>query len=95
MDLALCKFFWGQNYTHLTLTFHAEPPAFEVLPSLKRLKQRVIAAGRGQYDAVFMSGRYSFALIWFMFVLSLFYICVSSHPFSLRIRVFKQMGVSI
>nr|AOX15283.1 4-diphosphocytidyl-2-C-methyl-Derythritol kinase [Withania somnifera] len=33
-----------------------EPPAFEVLPSLKRLKQRVIAAGRGQYDAVFMSG---------------------------------------
>ncbi|KAK1382728.1 hypothetical protein POM88_020463 [Heracleum sosnowskyi] len=34
----------------------AEIPAFEVLPSLKRLKQRVIAAGRGQYDAVFMSG---------------------------------------
>ncbi|KAI3926979.1 hypothetical protein MKX01_032894 [Papaver californicum] len=33
-----------------------EPPAFEVLPSLKRLKQRVQAAGRGQYDAVFMSG---------------------------------------
>lgn len=33
-----------------------EPPAFEVLPSLKRLKQRVAAAGRGQYDAVFMSG---------------------------------------
>ncbi|KAI3868071.1 hypothetical protein MKX03_035287 [Papaver bracteatum] len=33
-----------------------EPPAFEVLPSLKRLKQRVLAAGRGQYDAVFMSG---------------------------------------
>ncbi|XP_015899623.2 4-diphosphocytidyl-2-C-methyl-D-erythritol kinase, chloroplastic isoform X1 [Ziziphus jujuba] len=33
-----------------------EPPAFEVLPSLKRLKQRVIAASRGQYDAVFMSG---------------------------------------
>ncbi|KAK6235459.1 hypothetical protein SCA6_010796 [Theobroma cacao] len=33
-----------------------EPPAFEVLPSLKRLKQRVTAAGRGQYDAVFMSG---------------------------------------
>ncbi|KAE8711414.1 4-diphosphocytidyl-2-C-methyl-D-erythritol kinase [Hibiscus syriacus] len=30
--------------------------AFEVLPSLKRLKQRVTAAGRGQYDAVFMSG---------------------------------------
>ncbi|XVF04875.1 hypothetical protein REPUB_Repub05bG0122700 [Reevesia pubescens] len=36
-----------------------EPPAFEVLPSLKRLKQRVTAAGRGQYDAVFMSGRYN------------------------------------
>ncbi|XP_059665494.1 4-diphosphocytidyl-2-C-methyl-D-erythritol kinase, chloroplastic/chromoplastic [Cornus florida] len=33
-----------------------EPPAFEVLPSLKRLKQRVHAASRGQYDAVFMSG---------------------------------------
>ncbi|GMQ00977.1 hypothetical protein CsSME_00047802 [Camellia sinensis var. sinensis] len=35
-----------------------EPPAFEVLPSLKRLKQRFVAASRGQYDAVFMSGRY-------------------------------------
>lgn len=35
----------------------AEPPAFEVLPSLKKLKQRVMAAGRGVYDAVFMSGR--------------------------------------
>ncbi|KAJ7960472.1 4-diphosphocytidyl-2-C-methyl-D-erythritol kinase [Quillaja saponaria] len=33
-----------------------ETPAFEVLPSLKRLKQRVSAASRGQYDAVFMSG---------------------------------------
>ncbi|KAJ0020261.1 hypothetical protein Pint_31578 [Pistacia integerrima] len=33
-----------------------EAPAFEVLPSLKRLKQRIIAASRGQYDAVFMSG---------------------------------------
>ncbi|XP_075635967.1 4-diphosphocytidyl-2-C-methyl-D-erythritol kinase, chloroplastic/chromoplastic isoform X2 [Castanea sativa] len=33
-----------------------EPPAFEVLPSLRRLKQRVNAASRGQYDAVFMSG---------------------------------------
>ncbi|XP_028780798.1 4-diphosphocytidyl-2-C-methyl-D-erythritol kinase, chloroplastic-like [Neltuma alba] len=33
-----------------------EPPAFEVLPSLKRLKQRIIAAGRGEYDAVLMSG---------------------------------------
>ncbi|XP_022880771.1 4-diphosphocytidyl-2-C-methyl-D-erythritol kinase, chloroplastic-like [Olea europaea var. sylvestris] len=33
-----------------------EPPAFEVLPSLKRLKQRLVALGRGQYDAVFMSG---------------------------------------
>lgn len=33
-----------------------EPPAFEVLPSLKRLKQRVLAASRGQYGAVFMSG---------------------------------------
>ncbi|KAL3518792.1 hypothetical protein ACH5RR_021381 [Cinchona calisaya] len=33
-----------------------EPCAFEVLPSLKRLKQRVTAAGQGQYDAVFVSG---------------------------------------
>ncbi|GLJ46737.1 hypothetical protein SUGI_0985460 [Cryptomeria japonica] len=33
-----------------------EPPAFEVLPSLKKLKQRVLGANRGQYDAVFMSG---------------------------------------
>lgn len=33
-----------------------EPPAFEVLPSLKRLKQRIAAAGRGKYNAVFMSG---------------------------------------
>ncbi|KAJ4840615.1 hypothetical protein Tsubulata_020917 [Turnera subulata] len=33
-----------------------EAPAFEVLPSLKRLKQRIIAASRGEYDAVFMSG---------------------------------------
>ncbi|EEF39137.1 4-diphosphocytidyl-2-C-methyl-D-erythritol kinase, chloroplastic [Ricinus communis] len=33
-----------------------EPPAFEVLPSLKRLKQRIVAASRGQYNAVFMSG---------------------------------------
>ncbi|XP_057954322.1 4-diphosphocytidyl-2-C-methyl-D-erythritol kinase, chloroplastic/chromoplastic [Malania oleifera] len=33
-----------------------EAPAFDVLPSLKRLKQRVAAAGHGQYDAVFMSG---------------------------------------
>ncbi|KAL7199419.1 hypothetical protein ACSBR2_021650 [Camellia fascicularis] len=33
-----------------------EPPAFEVLPSLKRLKQRFVAASRGQYHAVFMSG---------------------------------------
>ncbi|CAJ2639414.1 unnamed protein product [Trifolium pratense] len=33
-----------------------EPPAFEVLPSLKRLKQRITAAGRGEYDAIFMSG---------------------------------------
>ncbi|KMT07749.1 hypothetical protein BVRB_6g146710 [Beta vulgaris subsp. vulgaris] len=33
-----------------------EPPAFEVLPTLRRLKQRIIAASRGQYHAVFMSG---------------------------------------
>ncbi|KAL2903421.1 4-diphosphocytidyl-2-C-methyl-D-erythritol kinase chloroplastic/chromoplastic [Bienertia sinuspersici] len=33
-----------------------ESPAFEVLPTLRRLKQRIIAASRGQYDAVFMSG---------------------------------------
>lgn len=33
-----------------------EFPAFEVLPSLNRLKQRVTAAGRGRYKAVFMTG---------------------------------------
>ncbi|GJN17430.1 hypothetical protein PR202_gb04493 [Eleusine coracana subsp. coracana] len=33
-----------------------EPPAFEVLPSLKRLKKRIIAASQGNYSAVFMSG---------------------------------------
>lgn len=33
-----------------------EPPAFEVLPSVKKLKQRVLAASRGEYSAVFMSG---------------------------------------
>ncbi|XP_072993970.1 4-diphosphocytidyl-2-C-methyl-D-erythritol kinase, chloroplastic [Typha latifolia] len=33
-----------------------EPPAFDVLPSLKRLKKRIIAASRGDYKAVFMSG---------------------------------------
>ncbi|XP_042398685.1 4-diphosphocytidyl-2-C-methyl-D-erythritol kinase, chloroplastic-like [Zingiber officinale] len=33
-----------------------EPPAFEVLPSLKRLKKRVLTAGRGGYNAVLMSG---------------------------------------
>lgn len=42
----------------LLRVFSAELPAFEVLPSLKRLKQRIVAASRGQYDAVFMSGRY-------------------------------------
>ncbi|KAH0461963.1 hypothetical protein IEQ34_009538 [Dendrobium chrysotoxum] len=33
-----------------------ESPAFDVLLSLKRLKQCVLAAGHGQYSAVFMSG---------------------------------------
>ncbi|GJM92833.1 hypothetical protein PR202_ga09337 [Eleusine coracana subsp. coracana] len=33
-----------------------EPPAFEVLPSLKRMKKRIIAASQGNYSAVFMSG---------------------------------------
>ncbi|TVU34796.1 hypothetical protein EJB05_16648 [Eragrostis curvula] len=33
-----------------------EPPAFEVLPSLKRLKKRIVAASQGGYNAVFMSG---------------------------------------
>lgn len=37
--------------------YFSEPPAFEVLPSLKKLKKRIIAAGRGDYNAVFMSGR--------------------------------------
>ncbi|GAB2257259.1 hypothetical protein Droror1_Dr00023318 [Drosera rotundifolia] len=33
-----------------------ESPAFQVLPSLKQLKVRIIEANTGQYDAVFMSG---------------------------------------
>eukprot|EP00249_Psilotum_nudum_P020525 c27742_g1_i1 orf=733-2022(-) len=33
-----------------------ESPAFEVLPSLKILKERILAASRGRYQAVFMSG---------------------------------------
>uniref|UniRef100_A0ACD5VW50 Uncharacterized protein n=1 Tax=Avena sativa TaxID=4498 RepID=A0ACD5VW50_AVESA len=33
-----------------------EPPAFEVLRSLKMLKKRIIASNRGDYSAVFMSG---------------------------------------
>ncbi|GAV76850.1 GHMP_kinases_N domain-containing protein [Cephalotus follicularis] len=33
-----------------------ETPAFEFLPTLKGLKQRVVSASRGEYDAVFMSG---------------------------------------
>ncbi|KAH7330837.1 hypothetical protein KP509_20G004600 [Ceratopteris richardii] len=33
-----------------------EPPAFEVLPSLKALKERIKLASRGRYQAVFMSG---------------------------------------
>ncbi|XWS28385.1 hypothetical protein CRYUN_Cryun25bG0064300 [Craigia yunnanensis] len=36
--------------------YDLDPPAFKVLPSLKWLKQHVTAAGRGQYNAVFMSG---------------------------------------
>ncbi|KAI5079847.1 hypothetical protein GOP47_0005326 [Adiantum capillus-veneris] len=33
-----------------------EPPAFNVLPSLKALKERIAATSRGRYQAVFMSG---------------------------------------
>lgn len=51
-------FILTMRFTHYVVT--TEPPAFEVLPSLKRLKQRIIAAGRGTYDAVFMSGRYKY-----------------------------------
>jgi 4-diphosphocytidyl-2-C-methyl-D-erythritol kinase len=39
------------------LLFLPEPPAFEVLPALKALKERVAAAGRCHYQAVSMSGR--------------------------------------
>lgn len=53
--------FFPTKIVKRTFTFSALPelPAFQVLPSLKRLKQRVIASGRGEYDAVFMSGRYA------------------------------------
>ncbi|CAM6127280.1 unnamed protein product [Calypogeia fissa] len=33
-----------------------EAPAFQVLPSLKQLKDRISAASRGRYEAVFMTG---------------------------------------
>ncbi|XP_024543978.1 4-diphosphocytidyl-2-C-methyl-D-erythritol kinase, chloroplastic/chromoplastic [Selaginella moellendorffii] len=33
-----------------------EAPAFQVLPSLKALKQRIMAASRGKYKSLFMSG---------------------------------------
>ncbi|KAL3684640.1 hypothetical protein R1sor_002662 [Riccia sorocarpa] len=33
-----------------------EKPAFNVLPSLKQFKERIAAASRGRYQAVFMSG---------------------------------------
>lgn len=33
-----------------------ESPAFQILPTLKTLKERILAAGRGKYRAVFMSG---------------------------------------
>ncbi|KAL2652797.1 hypothetical protein R1flu_020925 [Riccia fluitans] len=33
-----------------------ETPAFKVLPSLKQFKERIAAASRGRYQAVFMSG---------------------------------------
>ncbi|VFR02657.1 unnamed protein product [Cuscuta campestris] len=33
-----------------------EYPAFDVLPSLKRLKQQMVVASQGKYDAIFMSG---------------------------------------
>lgn len=54
-----CTFFLISGHLHIKKCCFcfAEPPAFEVLPSLKRLKKRVLAASRGQYDAVFMSGR--------------------------------------
>lgn len=50
--------YWERIALNKFISFGAEAPAFEVLPSLKRLKQRIIAASRGEYDAVLMSGRY-------------------------------------
>lgn len=53
------------------MDYFAEPPAFEVLPSLKRLKKRVLAAGRGAYNAVLMSGRYVACHLYIMLVSTL------------------------
>lgn len=53
------------------MDYFAEPPAFEVLPSLKRLKKRVRAAGRGEYNAVLMSGRYVAYHLYIMLVSSI------------------------
>lgn len=60
-DVLVCFYlfiFFNFSFLCVPSFSFAEPPAFEVLPSLKKLKQRIIAAGRGEYDAVFMSGRY-------------------------------------
>ncbi|KAF3454076.1 hypothetical protein FNV43_RR04523 [Rhamnella rubrinervis] len=54
--LALLEKISSNGITQDVCVNDLEPPAFQVLPSLKRLKQRLIAASRGQYDAVFMSG---------------------------------------
>lgn len=45
-----------EGITQATCINDLEPPAFEVLPSLKRFKQRVASAGRNKFSAVFMSG---------------------------------------
>ncbi|CAI5461890.1 unnamed protein product [Closterium sp. Yama58-4] len=45
-----------EGITQATCVNDLEPPAFEVLPSLKSFKTRVATAGRGRYSAVFMSG---------------------------------------
>lgn len=58
-----CASLWLELMSMESHFSYSEPPAFEVLPTLKSLKQRVLAASRGRYQAVFMSGRYVYKFL--------------------------------
>lgn len=77
--------------------FSAEAPAFQVLPSLKRLKQRIIAASRGQYDAVFMSGRYGDRKCFWTSISNSEFCIISARfvPEMLFLSLFTQLSLSL